>query len=132
MLHEYHVICSVRYYPWFHKTAVGLGTYYPWIRGHYCIISCYCEQIFLFIYQDLRLSFNCRWCKRQAIAVGCYYSTSDSCNEVRGIKLHAEGLERLKVSARPVISTLTSGFTTWVSELLNPLPYCGYYVYRLP
>jgi hypothetical protein len=36
MLHEYHVIYSVRYYPRFHVTAVGLGTYYPWIRGHTC------------------------------------------------------------------------------------------------
>jgi hypothetical protein len=36
MLHKYHVIDSVRYYPQFHVTAVGLGTYYPWIRGHYC------------------------------------------------------------------------------------------------
>jgi hypothetical protein len=36
MLHEYHVIYSVRYYPRFHITAVGLGTYYPWIWGHYC------------------------------------------------------------------------------------------------
>jgi hypothetical protein len=27
---------SVRYYPRFHVTAVGLGTYYPWKRGHYC------------------------------------------------------------------------------------------------
>jgi hypothetical protein len=37
MLHEYHVIYSVRYYPRFYVPAVGLGTYYPWIRGHYCI-----------------------------------------------------------------------------------------------
>jgi hypothetical protein len=37
MLHEYHVIYSVRHYPRFHITAVGLGTYYPWIRGHICI-----------------------------------------------------------------------------------------------
>jgi hypothetical protein len=36
MLHEYYVIHSVRYYPRFHKTAVGLGTYYPRIRVHYC------------------------------------------------------------------------------------------------
>jgi hypothetical protein len=36
MLHEYHVIYSVRYYPRFHVTAVRLGTYYPWIRRHYC------------------------------------------------------------------------------------------------
>jgi hypothetical protein len=35
MLHKYHVIYIVRYYPWFHVTAVVLGTYYPWIRGHY-------------------------------------------------------------------------------------------------
>jgi hypothetical protein len=27
----------VRYYPRFHVTAVGLGTVYPWTRGHYCI-----------------------------------------------------------------------------------------------
>jgi hypothetical protein len=37
MLHEYHVIYSVRYYLRFHVTAVGLGTYYPWIRGHCCV-----------------------------------------------------------------------------------------------
>jgi hypothetical protein len=29
VLHEYHVIYSVLYYPRFHTTAVGLGTYYP-------------------------------------------------------------------------------------------------------
>jgi hypothetical protein len=29
MLHEYYVVYSVRYYPRFHVTAVGLGTYYP-------------------------------------------------------------------------------------------------------
>jgi hypothetical protein len=33
MLHEYHVISSVRYYPRLPVTVVGLGTYYPWIRG---------------------------------------------------------------------------------------------------
>jgi hypothetical protein len=37
MLHGYHVIYSVRHYPRFHVTALGLGTYYPLIRGHYCI-----------------------------------------------------------------------------------------------
>jgi hypothetical protein len=37
-LHEIRVVYSVRYYPRFHITAVGLGTYYPWIRGHYCIL----------------------------------------------------------------------------------------------
>jgi hypothetical protein len=40
MLHEYHVIYSVRYYLWLHVTAVGLGTYYQWIRGHYCMYVC--------------------------------------------------------------------------------------------
>jgi hypothetical protein len=34
----YHVIYSVRYYPRFRVTAVGLGTYYPRIRGSACII----------------------------------------------------------------------------------------------
>jgi hypothetical protein len=37
MLREYNIIYSVRYYPRFHVTAVGLGTYYPWIRRHTCI-----------------------------------------------------------------------------------------------
>jgi hypothetical protein len=35
LLHEYHVIYSVRYYPQFHVTAVG-GC--PWIRGRTCIL----------------------------------------------------------------------------------------------
>jgi hypothetical protein len=38
MLHEYHVIYSVRYYPRFHIIAVGLGTHYPRIQRHYCIV----------------------------------------------------------------------------------------------
>jgi hypothetical protein len=37
MLHEYHVIYSDRCYLRFHVTAVGLGTYYPWIWRHACI-----------------------------------------------------------------------------------------------
>jgi len=37
MLHEYHIIYGVRYYPQFHVTAVGLGTYYRRIRGSACI-----------------------------------------------------------------------------------------------
>jgi hypothetical protein len=40
LLHEYHVIYSVRYYSRCHVTAVGLGTYYPWIRGYYCTYHC--------------------------------------------------------------------------------------------
>jgi hypothetical protein len=38
MLHEYHVIYSVWYYPRFHTTAVDLATYYPWIRGRTFIL----------------------------------------------------------------------------------------------
>ena len=34
MLHAYHVIYNFRYHPRFHVTAVGIGTYYPWIRGY--------------------------------------------------------------------------------------------------
>jgi len=37
MLHEYNVIYSIRYYPGFHVTAVGLGMYYLRIWGCYCI-----------------------------------------------------------------------------------------------
>jgi hypothetical protein len=36
LLHEYQVMYSVWYYPLFQVTAVGLGTYYPSIRGHTC------------------------------------------------------------------------------------------------
>jgi hypothetical protein len=38
MFNEYHVIYSVRYYPWFHVTTVGLGTYYLWIQGSACTL----------------------------------------------------------------------------------------------
>ena len=33
MLHKYHVIYCVRYYPQFHVITVSFGTYYPWIQG---------------------------------------------------------------------------------------------------
>jgi len=36
MLDKYNVIYSILYYPRFHVTAVGLGTYYLWIRGSAC------------------------------------------------------------------------------------------------
>jgi hypothetical protein len=47
MLQEYHVIYSVRYYLRFYVTAVGLGTYYRWIRGHTSTLpySAPCEGI---------------------------------------------------------------------------------------
>jgi ribosomal protein S27AE len=45
MLHEYHIIYSVRYYPRFHVTAVGLGMYQPWIRGHNCIVEYYAVSL---------------------------------------------------------------------------------------
>jgi hypothetical protein len=37
LLDEHHVIYSFRYYLRFHLTALGLGTYYPWVREHTCI-----------------------------------------------------------------------------------------------
>jgi hypothetical protein len=37
-LHSYDVIYNVQYYPQFSVTAVGLGTYYSWIRRSTCII----------------------------------------------------------------------------------------------
>jgi hypothetical protein len=42
MLQEYHLIYSVRYHPRLHITVLGLGKYYPWIRGHYCVYTCVC------------------------------------------------------------------------------------------
>jgi hypothetical protein len=52
MLHEHHVIYSVRYYPRFHITAVGLGTYYPWIRT---------EKTFLCNMSSAKSSNCCCW-----------------------------------------------------------------------
>jgi len=37
MIHDYHVMYSVRYYPRLHVTAVGLGTYYPRIWWSACV-----------------------------------------------------------------------------------------------
>jgi hypothetical protein len=42
MLHEYHVIYSVRYYPRFHVTAIG--TYNPQVRGHYYTYFAYDDE----------------------------------------------------------------------------------------
>jgi len=39
MLHEYHVIYRILYYPRFHVTAVGLGMYYLWILGPACTFT---------------------------------------------------------------------------------------------
>jgi hypothetical protein len=41
---------SVRYYPRSHITTVRLGTYYPWIRGHYYIN----KYIHLYLYEQQR------------------------------------------------------------------------------
>jgi hypothetical protein len=38
----YHAIYSVWYYPQFHVTMVGLGTYYLWIWGSACVCVCMC------------------------------------------------------------------------------------------
>jgi hypothetical protein len=47
MLHDYHAIYSIQYYLQFYITAVGLGTYYPWIQGstvymYVCVCVCVC------------------------------------------------------------------------------------------
>jgi hypothetical protein len=39
VLHEFDIIYSVWYYPRFHIIAVGLGTYYSRIWGHYCSLQ---------------------------------------------------------------------------------------------
>jgi hypothetical protein len=55
MLPEYHVIYSGRYYPRLHISVVGLGTYYQWIRGHYCIAA-----VILSLGPRWRLVVNCK------------------------------------------------------------------------
>jgi hypothetical protein len=60
MLHEYHVIHSVRYYPRFRVTAVGHGTYYPRIQAHYCIF-----------YYYLRWYFVVKSCKHKMLYTVC-------------------------------------------------------------
>jgi len=44
---------SFRYYKGFHITAVGFGTYYPWIRGSACILYrvCYFDLLCYNIYK---------------------------------------------------------------------------------
>jgi hypothetical protein len=54
-VNEKRLICRVRYYLRFWASAVGLGTYQPWIRGDYCIgmqdqVQMHCKFIALFIY----------------------------------------------------------------------------------
>ena len=46
----YHVIRGVWYYPQFHAIAVGLGTYYPWIRGSVCV----CILTYLLTYSTVQ------------------------------------------------------------------------------
>jgi len=54
----HNVIYSVRYYPLFHVTAVGLGTYYPQIRGPACIDKSiwYCYRI---CHMSVLFNFTC-------------------------------------------------------------------------
>jgi hypothetical protein len=84
MLHEYHAIYSVRYYPWFYVTAVGLGTYYPWIRGHTCIAR---AEIFLFFHA----AFTCNVFRPLClVTAGSWHSNNDD-------KRYAVGLRRYSV-----------------------------------
>jgi hypothetical protein len=53
----YHIRNSVWYYPWFHLTAVNLGTYNPWIRGSACT-SFHCIAYSL-LWPSLLLLFYC-------------------------------------------------------------------------
>jgi hypothetical protein len=53
-----YTVYSVRYYPRFHITAIGLGTYYLLIQGHTCICACYGKANKLFQEKKvIRLSF---------------------------------------------------------------------------
>jgi len=47
----YHIIYSVLYYPRFHVTAVGLGTYYPQIQGSSCVR--FVTVIFVILWEGL-------------------------------------------------------------------------------
>jgi hypothetical protein len=67
MLHGYHVIYGVRYYPRFHVTAVGLGMYYPWIRGHTYVCLFYVALCFLLVIV---------WFVILLLCVGCAVSKS--------------------------------------------------------
>jgi hypothetical protein len=84
MLHEYHIIYSVRCYRRFHVIAVGLGTYYPWLRGHYCI---YFTNQFLTLKKQARKSN--KYCSEQ--------------RELRFSALRVGSLILLKVYVRPVL-----------------------------
>jgi hypothetical protein len=49
---------SVQYYPWFHVTAVGLGTYYPWIWGH---IGIYVHCVYIHIQKLFLMNSMCKY-----------------------------------------------------------------------
>jgi hypothetical protein len=63
MLHEYHVIYTIPYYPSFHITTVDLGIFYPWILGHYCnyitvYTACIHNSTFILYIHSIRYKVN--------------------------------------------------------------------------
>jgi hypothetical protein len=80
LLYEYHVIYSFRYYPRFQVITVGLGTYYPWVRGHYCILFI-CVNVTLWrtpVCSKTSLTF--RFPNQKSV---CIFLLSNSCNTFR-------------------------------------------------
>jgi hypothetical protein len=77
MLHEYHLIYSVRYYPHLHVTTVGLGTYYLRVRGHYCV------YIYTYIWY-WTLAFMVMWFKTSTIISYCHVHVIKYCLQCVG------------------------------------------------
>jgi hypothetical protein len=82
---------TVQYYPRFHITAVGLGTYYPRIRGHYCIhISIRRDAVFyqlkLRAWKNKRIEISYQFIIRpQTVSVQSYQTTPCHVSEVTNI-----------------------------------------------
>jgi len=51
----YYVTYSIRYYRWFHVTALGLGMYYLWIQGSACSLAFGLWRWHLFLVLILRI-----------------------------------------------------------------------------
>jgi len=92
MVHEYHVIYSVRYYPRLSVAAVGLGTYYPWIRRSTCI------YLLSSIFQGFQIQGKdfLTYHSRQVIWMTA--KLSDTCHILRKLPSHLTKLCRLQLS----------------------------------
>jgi hypothetical protein len=82
MLREYYVMYGVRYYSRFNVTAVGLGTYYPLIRGQH------------FTYEYIYISMACQGTTLQRPVKASRESGALFCEEINNISLLIDSIRQ--------------------------------------